>query len=209
MWERRFDSRGRGRFEIYLNEISEDSSALRAIGAKHKLVAEYTANVTSREYVTVRLGVQDYHTRRNEHLATGARVDAEAASVLSKDSPVFLVRAYGSWQKNRLAAGLPTGLSALPSDASVSSVIPSDYRMLGLGATVRTGQSESRPQAYAETSAGASWPQRRFTLQLRIGASMPVRGGDVVSLDAFYANAPGAGVDESYSGIELQYRVQF
>ena len=63
VWEPRFSPRTRGRFELYVNEISEDSPALRAIGAKDKVSAELTTDVTARESATIRLTGQHYHTR--------------------------------------------------------------------------------------------------------------------------------------------------
>ena len=94
----------------------------------------------------------------------GVRVEALGTSLLSGSSPLIQVRAYGSWQKNDLVDRLPPYLvpSVLPSNATVSTVIAPDYRTLGIGGLVRTGQSESRPQAFIDGWAGAAWPDRQY-----------------------------------------------
>lgn len=211
VWEPRFSNRTRGRFEIYLNEVSEDSPALRAIGTKHKVSGELTADVTARESATMRVTGQGYRTRDNDRLAEGVRVEALATSLLIRSSPLVQARAYGSWQRNHLADRLPPNLvpSVLPSNATVSTVIASDYRTLGLGALVRTGQTESRPQAYIDGWAGSAWPNRQYAIQVRIGASTPVFGADMLVLEGFYTNAPAARPGEVYRGLALRYQRMF
>jgi hypothetical protein len=211
VWEPRFSNRTRGRFELYLNEITEDSPALRAIGAKHKLSGELTVDLTARESATVRLTGQQYHTRGGDRLADGIRAEAVAASLLSRSSPLLQVRAYGSWQKNDLVDSLPPGLSGsvLPANATVSTVIASDYRSLGVGGLVRTGQTESRPQAFLDGWAGAYWPDQHYALQVRAGVSTPVIGADVLVLEGFYTNVPAAAPGEAYRGVELRYQRRF
>ena len=211
VWEARFSSRTRGRFELYVNEITEDSPALRAIGAKDKISAELTADVTARESATIRFTGHRYHTRGNDRLAEGVRVDALATSLLSRGSPLIQVRAYGSWQETDLVDRLPRNLvpAVLPPNATVSTVIASEYRTLGIGGLVRTGQSETRPQAFIDGWAGAAWPDRQYALQVRVGASTPIFGADVLVLEAFYTNAPGATSGASYRGVELRYQRRF
>jgi len=211
VWEPRWSNQTRGRFELYLNEISEDSPALRVIGAKHKVSGEFTAELTARESATVRLTGQGYHTRNYDRLAEGMRLEALATSVLVRGSPFVQVRAYGSWQKNHLADRLVGSLarSVLPANATVSSVIAPDHRALGVGGLLRTGQNERRPQAYIDGWAGATWPNQQFGFQWRAGVSTPIFGADVLVLEGFYTNAPAASPGEVYRGLQVRYQRLF
>lgn len=205
-----------GRLSLSLNELSEESAALRAGGARHRIGMTLFSNLTRREYLSTTLGWQRYHDRAGASLGTGYGLDMELGHRLWLGTPEWRLRLQGSWVDNQLNSALPPGLAAvLPPGAGIGSVLPDRYATLGLGTTLQRGEPGSplspplSPAYLFDVWAGGLWPAQRLAYSLRMGAGMPVFGRDELSLNAFYANTQGGLPGQAWQGFALRYNRRF
>lgn len=202
------------RLDLSINAVTDESAALRAIGTRDKLAAGVEMHLSDREFVRAELAAQRFSTRDGHTLGKGYRVDAELASALSRESPLWQVRLQGSFQKNSVEDSLPRGLarSVLPASTEVESVLARRYGSLGVGTTVRIGGAEEfsrRSFAQMNAWAGRVWPEDKAAYQMRLAWGTPVRHDGMFSVEAFYTNVQGGHASEAYRGVGLLYTHRF
>jgi hypothetical protein len=214
-WDQRFTQDLLGRIELGLNEITNTTSTLRAIGTKHFLSVASTVNLTGWEFVRTKLELHRYQTRGNDKLGTGYGAELALGHILLQELPRWHIELRGSWEKNQLRADVPSELvpSVLSPMTEIDTIIPPDYRSLGIGSTLQYGSSDSGPkrnmQVVLDTWGGWLWPadEPSYNVHLSVGTSIFSR--DMLCLDTFYANALNGVSDQAYQGIGVSYRYHF
>ncbi|MBI2779155.1 MAG: tetratricopeptide repeat protein [Gammaproteobacteria bacterium] len=201
---------------LAVNELSEESAALRAGGARDRLSTTLFANLTQREYFSATVSGQRYHERKGETLGNGYSIDTEIGTRLFLGTPEWRVRVQGSWIKNMLRADVPPVMAAmLPPGAGIASILPDHYATLGLGTTFQRNEpgllpaTITAPSYIADAWAGWLWPAQRFAYNLRLGVGTSLFGRDELSLGAFYANSQGGIPGQAWQGLTLRYNRRF
>ncbi len=201
---------------LAVNELSEESAALRAGGARDRLATTLFANLTQREYFSVTLSGQRYHERKGETLGNGYATNMELGTRLFLGTPEWRVRVQGSWIKNMLRADVPPAMAAiLPPGTLMSAILPDHYATLGLGTSFQRNEpgllptTMMAPSYIADVWAGWLWPSQRFAYNLRLGVGTSLFGRDELSLNAFYANSQGGIPGQAWQGLALRYNRRF
>ncbi len=201
---------------LAVNELSEESAALRAGGARDRLATTLFANLTQREYFSVTLSGQRYHERKGETLGNGYATNMELGTRLFLGTPEWRVRVQGSWIKNMLRADVPPAMAAiLPLGTLMPAILPDHYATLGLGTSFQRNEpgllsaTMMAPNYIADAWAGWLWPSQRFAYNLRLGVGTSLFGRDELSLSAFYANSQGGIPGQAWQGLTLRYNRRF
>lgn len=213
-WTHRLAKTVSTRLEASVNGLTDETTALRAIGAKDKLAVGVSVNLTDSEYARVELAGQHFHTRSGATLGSGYRVEGELGSTIFKKIPIWQVRLSGSLEKNRLTDRLPAELlgSALAPSASVDSVLSRRFSTLGVGTTIGFGHKdglERSPYGLIDAWVGRQWPGNDFAYNLRISMGRPIFGPDQLSVEGFYTNVQAEQSGSANRGIGVMYRYQF
>jgi hypothetical protein len=214
-WDQRFTQYLLGRIKFGIHEITNTTSTLRAIGTKHFLSVGSTANLTDWEFVRTKLELHRYQTRGNDWLGKGYGAELALGHIFLQELPRWHIELRGSWEKNQLRADVPPELvpSVLSPLTEIDTIIPPDYRSLGIGSTLQYGSSDSGPkrnmQVVLDTWGGWLWPadEPSYNVHLSVGTSIFSR--DMLSLDTFYANALNGVSNQAYQGIGVSYRYHF
>ena len=205
---------------LSINELSEESTALRVGGARDRLATTLFANLTQREYFSATLSGQHYHERKGETLGNGYTTDMEIGTRLRLGTPEWRIRVQGSWSKNRLRNDLPPALAAtLPSGADINTVLPDHYAALGAGTTLQRDEpgalmttlpTSTMTHSYiADAWVGWLWPAQHFAYNLRLGLGTSLFGRDELSLNAVHASSLGGVPGQAWQGLTLRYNRRF
>lgn len=215
-WLHRITKTVNTRLEASVNVITDETTALRAIGAKDKLAAGVTVNLTDFDYARVELAGQHFHTRSGTTLGSGYRFEGELGSTVFKKIPIWQVRLSGSLERNDLANQLPAELlgRVLSPSTTIDSVVSPSFSTVGVGTTIGFGHKdglERKPYGLIDAWAGRQWPGNEFAYNLRVSMGRPILGPDQVSVEGFYGtNVQGRGTSgTANSGIGLMYKYQF
>jgi hypothetical protein len=199
-----------------INQITEDTAALRLLGARDRVTGAVDFDLTQREFLNAYAGWQRYLSRARERLADGSLIYVEAGHRLLLSNPGWSIRASAYWEHNRLAPHLPPGLQQLLADADlgVDDFAVPDFAMFGVGTTVRRGMPGVAPglggnhrlRLIADLWVGYLWPHKQLGFDLQLGLGLSTRRLGELSLSTFLANSrlPG-GSDPLSWGIGLRY----
>jgi hypothetical protein len=204
-WDSSFRNTWLGRLGLFINEISEETPALRVLGVKDRLSFGIFHNLTSREYARFQLNLQHYYTRERQSLATGYRIEAEMGHFILRHSPSWQIRLQGSREENDLSTQLPPKL--------VETIVPPEYSLLGIGTTIAQGvpleEAMKGYSALVDAWIGWAWPTSALGYNLQIGLGVSASGSDQLMLTAFYSNTAGGRTDSVYKGVKIQYTLLF
>jgi len=206
--------RWNARLDVSINGLTEETSALRAIGSKDKVGVGLNGSLSESVYARAELAGQRFNTRQGEKLGQGARLEGEIGTRLSKGSPAWQLRLSGSTERNRLVDSLPASLQPLAASPSqaVDGILSSRFSTLGVGATLRSGQGEGmerRPQGVVDGWVGRQWPANELAYSLRAGMRLPVASAGQVRFEAFYTNVQGGVSSQANRGVGVWYRHEF
>jgi polysaccharide biosynthesis protein PelB len=213
-WTHALTERLNARLDVSLNGLTEETSALRAIGSKDKVSVGLGGNLTDLAYARVELAGQHFRTRNGDALGRGYRVEGEIGTTLFKSGPTWQVRVSGSREKNQLADQLPAYLvgRVVSSSQTVESILSRRFSTLGVGTTVRFGQSEGaerRLQGQIDGWVGRQWPASDIAYSLRAALSIPVAKAGQIRLETFYTNVQGGQSTQANRGLGGLYRHAF
>lgn len=213
-WTHAITARLNARLDVVLHGLTEETSALRVIGSKDKVSVGLGGNLTDLTYARVELAKQHFNTRNGDALGRGYRAEGEIGAKIFKSIPTWQVRISGSSEKNQLADRLPANLIGLVLSPSqtIESVLSARFSTLGVGTTVRFGESEGREQrAYGliDGWVGRQWPANDIAYSLRAALSLPVSRAGQFRVEAFYTNVQGGQTALANRGIAVWYRHEF
>lgn len=202
-----------GRLELSINEIGEETPAFRALGVKDRLSISTLYNITSSDYARLRLGLHRYYTRERSRLAEGYGIGAEIGHFLLRQNPSWQIRLQTSIEDNSLSKELPSELEGiLPASATVGTLVPDKFSMMGIGTTLIQGiplGEAGNYSGFADAWTGWVWPANAFGFNLQVGLGQSISGNDQLALSAFYANTAGGRTENAYSGVKVQYTLLF
>jgi tetratricopeptide (TPR) repeat protein len=206
--------RWNARLDVAINGLTEETSALRAIGSKDKVAVGLNGSLSESVYARAELAGQRFNTRKGEKLGQGARLEGEIGTQLSGGSPAWQLRLSGSTERNRLVDSLPASLQPLAASPAqaVEGILSSRFSTLGIGATLRTGQGEGmerRLQGVVDGWVGRQWPANEQAYSLRAGMRLPVASAGQVRFEAFYTNVQGGVSSQANRGVGVWYRHEF
>jgi polysaccharide biosynthesis protein PelB len=213
-WTHPLTPRLSARLDVSLNGLTEETSALRAIGSKDKVAVGLGGNLTVLTYARVELADQHFRTRNGDALGRGYRVEGEIGTTLFKGSPTWQVRVSGSSEKNQLEDRLPANLlgSVLPPSQTVEGVLSRRFSTLGLGSTLKFGQPDgtgSRLHGQIDGWVGRQWPANDIAYSLRAALSLPVSKAGQIRLETFYTNVQGGQSTQANRGVGILYQHAF
>lgn len=202
-------------FRVGVHELSTETAALRAFGAKDKVSLTLTTKPTSQSFMLLDLDGHRYLTRQGTLLGDGYKVSAIVGYTLFRTMPIWQVRLQGSWESNSLKDHLPAELSTSlgsPS-ADIRFIVPKEYGTMGVGTTLRYGLSEQeaprQPFLLIDAWIGWAWPSNVLAYNGRAGVGISLFRADVLSVGAFYGNVQGGQPNTAYQGIGAQYSIRF
>lgn len=215
-WTHNLGKGVRARVEAAVNALTEESAAMRAVGKKDKLSLGFSGNPSPMTNARLELASQRFETRKGDALGRGLHVEGELGALVLQASPSWHVRLSGSADRNRLAASLPSELvgTVLPAFSTVESLIPKRFSTLGVGSTLRIGQSDGPARTvngFVDVWVGRQWPSSEVAYSLRMAAALPVRSAGEFRLEVSYSNVQNGitGAGKAYRGIALRYRHDF
>ena len=200
---------------VGIHELSTETAALRALGAKDKVSLILSTTLTRQSFFQLGVDGHRYLTRQGSFLGDGYKIETILAYTLLRASPTWQVRLQGSWESNRLENSLPSELrsSFLSSYANVETIVPKSYGVLGIGTNFRYNLSEQdiprQPYLLVDCWVGWAIPANVLTYNGRIGAGISLFKADVFSVGAFYGSVQGGQPNTAYQGIDAQYTVRF
>jgi tetratricopeptide (TPR) repeat protein len=201
--------------EIGVNEVTEDTAALRAVGAKDQVAIQFLFHPTRREYARLRLGGQRYRTRDDIRLGEGYNFEGEIGTNLLLGEPLLQIRLQGQIQANSLPNQVPNSLrnsGMLIGTATPQDIVAPEFQMFGLGFRLATGgfgELPGRFSANVDGWLGGLWPSGEFAYRFSGGLGVSPLGSDRLSLEAFYANVQGGLPGQSFQGLQINYRLWF
>jgi polysaccharide biosynthesis protein PelB len=214
-WDEYFSPRFSGRAELGINQISVATAYLRAVGTKDLLSLGATYNPDRWKYARGKIELHRYQTREDDRLGDGYLTEAALGRVILQELPRWLMEVRGSWEKNDLVNKVPSYLTpdVISPSTDIDTIIPKDYRTLGLASTLDYGTFGSDTPRSVKLMldgwAGWLWPENKASYNIRLGLGTSVFSRDILSLDAYYANAFSGVGNQAYKGIGLNYRYYF
>lgn len=216
VWSRGLGGSVRLRVEAQVNALSEESSAMRALGRKDKLSFGISGQPAASTYARLEVAAQRFQTRQGDALGHGWRLEGELGAVLRQGTPSWHVRLSGSTDRNQLRNSLPPYLlgTSLSPFSTVESLISRRFSTLGVGSTLRIGAvdaTEREPHGFVDVWLGRQWPANELAYSLRLGGSVPVQAAGTVQVEAHHINVQSGvtGSGKSSQGIAVGYRHAF
>jgi hypothetical protein len=214
-WDEYISPQVSTRAELGINQITIATAFLRAIGSKDSAAIGMSFNPNRWEFARGRFELHRYQTRDDERLGDGFLVEAALGRVMLQELPRWHMELRGSWEKNELRDKLPSELvpSVFPPGTDIENIVPPDYRTLGVATTLDYGSAGSsvarRAKILFDGWAGWLWPDNEASYNARLGLGTSLFSRDILSLDAYYANAFSGVSSQAYKGISLSYRYYF
>jgi polysaccharide biosynthesis protein PelB len=200
---------------VGIHEISTETAALRALGAKDKVSLLLLTKLTRQSFFQFDIDGHRYLTRQGSSLGDGYKINAIWGYTLFRAKPTWQVRLQGSWEDNTLNDTIPAELSRSlwsPS-ANMETIVPKSYGTMGVGTTFRYNLTEQNipRQPYLLVDGWVGWaiPANVLTYTGRIGAGISLFKADVFSVGAFYGSVQGGQPNTAYQGVEAQYSLRF
>lgn len=213
-WTHALSGRLSTRLEVLFNGLTEETSALRAIGSKDKVSVGLGGSFTDQTYGRLELAAQHFNTRQGDSLGRGHRLEGELGTAVSNRWPGWQARISGSTEKNQIAGSLPAYLlgPVLPVAQTVEGVLSPRFSTLGIGTTLRFGPPEGgerRAHGLIDGWVGKQWPANERAYSLRAALSLPVASAGQVRAEAFYTNVQGGVSSQANRGLGVWYRHEF
>ncbi|MBX9613399.1 MAG: tetratricopeptide repeat protein [Burkholderiales bacterium] len=202
------------RLDAWVNRVTEESSALRMIGAKDRLAAGLSANLTPASYARIEYALQNFHTRKGAPLGHGDRVEGEVGGTVYSGMPVWRVRASGSAERNRLVDDLPPGLTGgvLSPFQTIDSVLARRFRTFGVGSTLQLGGPDGpqrRLRGSLDAWVGKQWPANELVYTARLVVAIPVTRVSDIRLEASYGDVKSIFQAQATRSATVSYRHDF
>lgn len=199
---------------VGLNQVVDDTSAVRLMGARDRLTGGVALDLTQREFINGWAGWQRYQSRQRELLSDGYSMYLEAGHRLLLANPGWSVRASAYWEQNRRVSDLPDGLQELLDDEyfDIRDFVVRRFAMVGAGTTLRRGvpgvapADDRRLRLLFDLWLGYLWPQSDFGFDLQLGLGVSARRCGEWSINGFFSNSRHPGGDLGLSfGAGLRY----
>ena len=214
-WDEYFSPQLSTRTELAINQISVATAYLRAVGTKSlaSLGTTYSPNLWN--FARGKFELHRYQTRDNDRLGEGFLTEAALGHVMLQEFPRWHMEVRGSWEKNDLVNKVPSELTpdVVSPSTDIDAIIPKNYRTLGLASTLNYGSvgsdSPRRLKVLLDGWVGWLWPENKASYNARLGLGTSIFSRDMLSFDAYYANAFSGVGNQAYKGIGLNYRYYF
>ena len=202
------------RLDAWVNRVTEESSALRMIGAKDRIAAGLSANLTSASYARIEFALQNFHTRKGAPLGHGNRVEGELGGTVYSGTPVWRARISGSAERNRLVDDLPPGLTGgvLSPFQTIDSVLARRFRTSGVGSTLQLGGPDGpqrRLRGSLDAWVGKQWPANELVYTARLVVAIPVTRVSDLRLEASYGDVKSNFQAQATRSATVSYRHDF
>jgi len=195
------------------NQLSEESSALRALGVQDKINIAINANIGSREYVNARFFKTNYESRWGDELASGWGTDFNIGHRLSTGRNELTAQFDVNWLSNQLKNSLPFEVSQrLPVGSTTSLIVAEEFGTLGISMRLNRGRIKSSyPQVgslryFIDAWAGRAYPARDFATRFSAGFGSRIIGNDELSLELYSDQTKNRVGNQNSWGINLLYR---
>lgn len=200
---------------LSVNELSNETGAFRALGAKDTILLGLTTQLTRQTSFNIDIDGHRYTTREGSNLAKGYKLQSILGTTLLTGNQHWQIRLQGAWESNQLTSTLPSELNGLlgASKEDVLTLIPKYFGTMGAGTVFRYGASDEgvlrRPFLLTDMWAGWVWPADALGYNGRISMGVPILGSDILSVGAFYSNIQGGRTSQPFMGAGLQYSIRF
>ncbi len=198
-----------------VNEISQETGPLRAVGRKDIILLNVSTQLTRQTFMSLDIDAHRYLTRERSTLGKGYKLQGILANSLLTGIQDWQIRLQGTWESNDLAGALPselTGLFTAPV-ADVETLITKSFGTVGAGTSFRYGASDQgvlrRPFILADAWTGWVWPNNVLGYTGRIAVGISLLGPDILSAGAFYSNIQGGKTNQAFQGVGVQYAIRF
>lgn len=203
-------------FRFGMNEMSHETGAFRALGAKDTILLGLSTQLTQQTMFTVEVDGHRYSTREGNTLGKGYKLQSIlGASLLTTGNLNWQVRLQGAWESNDLATSLPSELRGRlgASREEVLTLVPKNFGTMGAGMVFRYGPSEQgilrSPFLLVDAWSGWVWPADALGYNGRVSVGIPVLGPDMLSVGGFYSNIQGGRTSQPFTGVGIQYSLRF
>lgn len=201
-------------FAAQVDEVPDDTAALRALGLRDQITAGIEVPFTERWYATSLAMGSLYSSRNRELLGGGATVEAALGMRLFPASHALTgnvrlaFRTAPRWSVSRLPRSVPS-----TRESPEGWLVPDSATFLGLGASIGRGQLALPPvwgrevSFLADAAAGWLWPQQNVGFFARAGVGTSLVGGDMLSVSSRASNVVGTAPNSTVWGVTLDYAV--
>lgn len=200
--------------DLAVNNLTEETPALRALGSKDKLSLNLYVNSSNARYGRIGLAAQRFETRQGDLLGKGYKIEGEVG-----DSPIanmrnWQVRIAGSFEENSLVDALPPALSGreLAAGTGIETILARRFSTLGIGSTYRFGDqdlSEKKTHGMVDGWVGQQWPIDELGYSVRASLNTAIRQNGYVRLEGFYTNVQGGVSSQASRGAAIWYMHEF
>lgn len=195
------------------NQLSEESSALRALGVNDRTQVSLNANVGSREYINLRFSKVNYASRWGDKLADGWAADFNVGHRLSTGRNEWVIQFDTNWINNQLENNLPIEVSQrLPIGSTTDLLVAEEFGTIGMSMRVNRGRIKSNyPQVgsiryFVDAWIGQVYPAKNFATRFSAGFGTRVIGNDELSLGVYSDQTKNRVGTQNSWGINLLYR---
>ena len=203
-------------FRFGMNEMSHETGAFRALGAKDTILLGLSTQLTQQTMFTVEVDGHRYSTREGSTLGKGYKLQSIlGTSLLTTGNLNWQVRLQGAWESNDLVSSLPSELKGRlgASREEVLTLVPRNFGTMGAGMVFRYGPSEQgilrSPFLLVDAWSGWVWPADALGYNGRVSVGIPVLGPDMLSVGGFYSNIQGGRTNQPFTGVGIQYSLRF
>ncbi|MET0340398.1 MAG: tetratricopeptide repeat protein [Polyangiales bacterium] len=201
-------------FAAQVDEVADDTAALRALGLRDQISAAIEVPFTERWYATSMAMGSLYSSRNRELLGGGATVEAALGMRLFPANRVLYgnvrmaLRAAPRWSVSRLPRDVPS-----TRESPEGWLVPDSATFVGVGASIGRGQLALPPvwgrevSFLADGTVGWMWPQQNVGFFARAGVGTSVVGADMLSVSGRASNVVGTAPDSTIWGVTLDYAV--
>jgi len=209
-----FSRRTRLEFAWENNQLSEESSALRALGVQDKIHVAINTNIGSREYANARFIKTTYESRWGDELATGWSTDFNIGHKFSTGRNELTAQFDINWLSNQLENSLPFEVTQrLPTGSTTALMVAEEFGTVGISMRLNRGQIKSSyPQVgslryFMDAWVGQVYPAKDFATRFSAGFGTRVIGNDELSLGLYTDQTRNrVGAQQNSWGINLLYR---
>ncbi len=200
---------------LSVNELSNETGAFRALGAKDTILLGLTTQLTRQTSFNMDIDGHHYKTREGSNLGKGYKLQSILGTTLLTGNQHWQIRLQGAWESNQLASTFPNELIGLlgASNEEVLTLIPKYFGTMGAGTVFRYGASDEgvlrRPFLLTDAWAGWVWPADSLGYNGRVSVGISIFGSDILSAGAFYSNIQGGRTNQPFMGAGLQYSIRF
>lgn len=202
------------RLDLQVNALTEDTSALRAMGIKDRAAFSVNTQWGTGSYGRLELASHQFHTRQGAALGRGAKTEFELGTRVREQWPQWQMRVSGSAERNRLETSLPASIAGttLSPDLAVDSIVARRFSTLGVGTTWRFGNSDPlqrQVHGYLDGWTGRQWPASERAYNMRASVNLPVGRSGTVDFEAYYSTVQSQFSSRPNRAVRVAYRQRF